>query len=70
LARFITVLATYLVTLYVLLKSDLDIVQIRLRGVFAEQNLKAKNSLKCDQAHINDCHQFWSHFTSAVLVWP
>jgi hypothetical protein len=39
LSRFITVLATYLVTLYVVLKSDLDIEQIRLRGEFFEQKL-------------------------------
>ncbi len=58
LAAFITVLATYLVTLSVLLKSDLDILQSSLRGGFVEQKLKARNSLKCDQAHNNDYHEF------------
>jgi len=43
--------------LSLLFKSGLDILQISLRGGFAEQNLKAKNSLKCEQAHNNDYHE-------------
>jgi hypothetical protein len=58
LARFITVLATYLVTLYELHKSDLLILQIHLRGEFVEQKLNPSYIFKCDQAHDNDYHEF------------
>ena len=53
--KIITIIVTYWVTLFVLLKSDLDVQRIHLRGRFVEQKLMVSSSFRCYQIH--NCHR-------------
>ncbi len=49
--KFIVIIAMNLVTLFVLLKSNLDVQQSHFWGWFIEQKLMLNTSLRCDQSY-------------------
>jgi hypothetical protein len=60
--KFIIILDMILVTLLVVLKSDLDVQQAHLCGWFVEQKFMLSSSFR--RYHTHNCHiLLWSHFS-------
>jgi len=56
--KIITIIATILVTLVVLLKSDLDVQQPHIWGGFVERKLVLSFSFRCDQIQERNCYEY------------